>query len=115
MIISGFQKDFPSTPSWGWNKAIPKKSLYDIGMGHTANSFMLNFVELVHWAPIIPAFLMAQTILKHNDILTDYFDNDQQRNPFLFTFSNHCIFWWSSRYYDAHVRRMASSSPLTVH
>lgn len=77
-----FSKGFPSTPSWGWNKAFPKKSLYDIGMDHTANSFMLNFVELVHWAPMIPAFLMAQTILQYNDLWTDYFDNDQQRTLF---------------------------------
>jgi hypothetical protein len=77
-----FSKGFPSTPSWGWNKAFPKKSLYDIGMDHTANSFMLNFVELVHWAPIIPAFLMAQTILQYNDLWTNYFDNDQQRTLF---------------------------------
>ena len=77
-----FSKGFPSTPSWGWNKAIPKKSLYDIGMAHTANSFMLNLVELVHWAPMIPAFLMAQTILQYNDLWTNYFDNDQQRTLF---------------------------------
>ena len=77
-----FSKGFPSAPSWGWNKAIPKKSLYDIGMAHTANSFMLNLVELVHWAPMIPAFLMAQTILQYNDLWTNYFDNDQQRTLF---------------------------------
>ena len=77
-----FSKGFPSTPSWGWNKAVPKKSLYDIGMDHTANSFMLNFVELVHWAPMIPSFLMAQTILQYNDLWTNYFDNDQQRTLF---------------------------------
>lgn len=77
-----FSKGFPSTPSWGWNKAFPKKSLYDIGMDHTANSFMLNFVELVHWAPMIPSFLMAQTILQYNDLWTNYFDNDQQRTLF---------------------------------
>ena len=33
----------------------------------TANSFMLNLVELVHWTPIIPAFLMAQSILNNSD------------------------------------------------
>ena len=37
-------KGFPSNPSWGWNKASPKKSLYDIGMDHTANNLMLNLV-----------------------------------------------------------------------
>jgi hypothetical protein len=74
-----FSIGFPSNPSWGWNKAAPKKSLYDIGMEHTANVFMLNLVELVHWAPIIPAFLMAQSILNNSDKWTYYFDNDQQR------------------------------------
>jgi hypothetical protein len=74
-----FSLGFPSNPSWGWNKAPPKKSLYDIGMAHTANSFMLNLVELVHWAPIIPAFLMAQSILNNSDQWTNYFDNDKER------------------------------------
>lgn len=72
-------KGFPSNPSWGWNKASPKKSLYDIGMDHTANSLMLNLVELVHWTPIIPAFLMAQSVLNNSDEWTDYFDGDGQR------------------------------------
>lgn len=70
---------FPSKPSWGWNKAPPKTSLLNIGMAHTANSFMLNLVELVHWTPIIPAFLMAQSILNNSDGWTYYFDNDKQR------------------------------------
>ena len=62
-----FSIGFPSNPSWGWNKAPPKTSLYDINMAHTANSFMLNLVELVHWTPFIPAFLMAQSILNNSD------------------------------------------------
>jgi len=74
-----FSIGFPSHPSWGWNKAKPKKSLYDIGMDHTANNFMLNLVELVHWAPIIPAFLMAYSILDKSDAWTNYFDNDLYR------------------------------------
>jgi hypothetical protein len=74
-----FSVGFPSNPSWGWNKALPKKSLYDINMAHTANASMLNLVELVHWAPIIPAFLMAQSILNHSDKWTNYFENDKQR------------------------------------
>ena len=74
-----FSLGFPSNPSWGWNKASPKKSLYYIGMDHTANSFMLNLVEFVHWAPIIPAFLMARSILNNSDKWTNYFDNDKER------------------------------------
>ena len=74
-----FSKGFPSNPSWGWNKAPPKKSLCDIGMAHTASNSMLNLVELVHWTPIIPAFLMAQSILNNTYIWTAYFDNDIQR------------------------------------
>jgi hypothetical protein len=70
---------FPSNPSWGWNKAAPKTSLYNIGMEHTANTFMLNLVELVHWTPIVPAFLMAQSILNNADKWTIYFDNDVNR------------------------------------
>jgi hypothetical protein len=74
-----FSIGYPSNPSWGWNKAPPKKSLYDIGMAHTANAFMLNLVELVHWTPIIPAFLMAQSILNNSDKWTNYFNNDPER------------------------------------
>ena len=74
-----FSIGFPSNPSWGWNKALPKKSLYEINMAHTANNFMLNIVELVHWTPIIPAFLMAQSIFNNSDKWTNYFDNDKQR------------------------------------
>ena len=48
-------------------------------MDHTANNFMLNLVELVHWTPIIPAFLMAQSVLNNSDKWTDYFDGDGQR------------------------------------
>ena len=70
---------FPSNPSWGWNKAPPKKSLYDINMAHTANAYMLNLVEMVHWAPLIPAFLMAQSVFNNSDIWIKYFDNDKQR------------------------------------
>ncbi|NBT49648.1 MAG: hypothetical protein EBT07_17905, partial [Actinobacteria bacterium] len=40
---------------------------------------MLNLVELVHWAPIIPAFLMAQSILNNSEKWTTYFGNDKQR------------------------------------
>ena len=76
---SSFSLGFPSSPSWGWNKAPPKKSLYDISMAHTANAFMLNLVELVHWAPLIPAFLMAQSVFNNSDAWTKYFDNDKQR------------------------------------
>jgi len=70
---------FPSNPSWGWNKASPKTSLYTIGMAHTANFFMLNLVELVHWTPIIPAFLMSQSVLTNSVAWTTYFENDEQR------------------------------------
>jgi hypothetical protein len=74
-----YSRGYPSNTSWGWNKSSPKKSLYDIGMAHTANVFMLNLVELVHWAPIIPAFLMAQSILSNSDTWSIYFDYDDQR------------------------------------
>jgi hypothetical protein len=52
-------------------------------MDHTANVFILNLVEFVHWTPLIPAFLMAQTVLANSDQWTAYFDNDQQRTLLL--------------------------------
>jgi len=73
---------YPSKPSWGWNKAAPKNSLYEINMAHTANVCMLNLVEFVHWTPIIPAFLMAQSVLSHSEEWTKYFENDEQRTLF---------------------------------
>ena len=78
-VLYWFSIGFPSNPSWGWNKAKPKSSLYDIGMSHTANSFMLNLVEFVHWAPLVPAVLMAQSILQNKDKWTMYFENDEER------------------------------------
>jgi hypothetical protein len=77
--MNWISKGFPSNPSWGWNKAAPKKSLCDIGMAHTATTCILNLVELVHWTPIIPAFLMAQSVLGNSDKWTRYFDGDAQR------------------------------------
>ena len=77
--VDWYSKGYPMQPSWGWNKAKPKTSLYLIDQAQTANTLMLNFVEFVHWAPIIPAFLMAQSILSNSDKWTLYFDNDQQR------------------------------------
>ena len=77
--VDWYSKGYPMQPSWGWNKAKPKTSLYLCDQAETANTLMLNFVEFVHWAPIIPAFLMAQSILSNSDKWTLYFDNDQQR------------------------------------
>ena len=48
-------------------------------MAHTANNFILNLVEFVHWTPIIPAFLMAQSILNYSNQWTFYFDDDKER------------------------------------
>ena len=81
-MTNWISKGFPSNPSWGWNKAAPKKSLYDIGMAHTASAFMLNIVELVHWTPIIPAFLMAKSVLDNSDKWTLFFEGDSQRTLF---------------------------------
>ena len=78
-MVNWYSKGFPSNPSRGWNKALPKQSLYSIGMAGTANAFILNVVELVHWTPIIPAFLMAQCILNNSNKWTIYFDNDTER------------------------------------
>ena len=39
-----YSRGFPSNTAWGWNKAAPKKSLYDIGMAHTANTCMLKYI-----------------------------------------------------------------------
>ena len=74
-----YSKGFPSQPAWGWTKLLQKKSLYEIGMADTASASMLNLVELVHWAPLIPAFLMAYSILSNSNRWTSYFDDDEQR------------------------------------
>jgi len=38
-------KGYPSHPSRGWNKAQPKKSLYDIGMAHTVYFKTFSFIN----------------------------------------------------------------------
>jgi hypothetical protein len=82
-LPAGDSEGFPSNPSWGWNKAKPKKSLEEIGMANTASWFNLNLVELVHWTPVIPALLMAQSILENNNTWTIYFHGDQIRTLLL--------------------------------
>ncbi len=72
-------RGFPNRPAWGWNKASPKKSLSDIGMAITASQLYLNITELVHWTPIIPAFLMAASIFHHKTQWTNYLDGDETR------------------------------------
>lgn len=67
---------FPDKPAWGWNKAPPKTSLSDpdaLGtslpkdQSWSAQAWELNLVELVHWLPIIPAVLMANSVFTNPD------------------------------------------------
>ena len=76
-------RGFPNKPAWGWNKAPAKKSLIDIGMAFTASQFYLNITEFVHWAPIIPAFLMASSILHYSKEWTNYLEGDETRTLLL--------------------------------
>lgn len=80
---SEYSEGYPSQPSWGWNKAKPKKSLEDIGMANTASWLNLNIVELVHWTPIIPAVLMAYSVLQNSSKWTYYFGGDETRTLLL--------------------------------
>jgi len=64
-------------PRWGWQKPPPKESLYRVNLtingethivdqSKTAKQWILNLIELIHWAPALPAFLMANTIYHHS-------------------------------------------------
>ncbi|KAL3934071.1 MAG: hypothetical protein SGBAC_010130 [Bacillariaceae sp.] len=72
---------FPSKPAWGWNKAPPKTSLATLSPSRTwnANSLMLNLVEMIHYAPGIPAFIFAYKVVANSDFWLKKFDGDSMR------------------------------------
>lgn len=72
---------FPNKPAWGWNKASPKTSLDKLTPSRSwnANPLMLNLVEMIHYAPGIPAFIFAYKVVKNSDFWLAKFDGDSMR------------------------------------
>ncbi len=68
------EKDWPNKgiypgAAWGWQKPAPKQALVDCGKAHTAQQWILNGVQLVHWMPFVPAIMLAAHIFTHVDAL----------------------------------------------
>jgi hypothetical protein len=84
-----FIQGYPKKPAWGWDKAKPKTSLSDpnaLGpdlppdQAHTAKQLNLNLVQLVHWTPIVPAFLMAKAVYFNSGKWDALLDGDKSRS-----------------------------------
>ena len=56
---------YPS-PGWEWQKPAPKASLVASKLDRFAQGWILNLVELVHWLPFIPTFILAYLIFHHS-------------------------------------------------
>jgi len=56
-------------PGWEWQKPAPKRYLVDHHLDQYAQGWILNLVELVHWLPFIPTFILAYLIFQHADAL----------------------------------------------
>ena len=83
---------YPDDPAWGWDKASPKKSLWDPSIlgpdlpsdqSWSAKSWELNLVQLVHWLPVIPAILMARSVFHNVDSWNAIFDGSLDRMLFM--------------------------------
>jgi len=74
---------FPDKPSWGWTKAPPKTSLVVEGTEKSAAPWILNLVQFVHWSPIVPALLMARSVLADAAKWTAYFKGNRERTLLL--------------------------------
>lgn len=56
---------YPS-PGWEWQKPAPKASLVAHKLDRFAKGWILNLVELVHWLPFIPTFILSFLIFQHS-------------------------------------------------
>ena len=72
---------FPHKPAWGWSKAPPKTSLATLTPARSwnANPIMLNLVDMIHYAPGIPAFIFAYKVVANSNFWLAKFDGDSMR------------------------------------
>jgi len=65
-------------PGWEWQKPEPKTYLVKHDLAQYARSWILNLIELIHWLPFIPAFLLAFYIFQHSGTLSAKLGTDIQ-------------------------------------
>lgn len=79
-------------PGWEWQKPEPKSYLVNNDdLSKYAQAWILNLVELVHWIPFIPAFILAFLIFQHESELKLLLGTDIQvflilLSPLILTF-----------------------------
>jgi len=82
--VKAYNKDsdpslgFYPPPGWEWQKPEPKTYLVNHNLAQYARGWILNLIELIHWLPFIPAFLIAFHIFQHSDVLSANFGTDIQ-------------------------------------
>lgn len=71
-------KIYPES-TWAFQKATPKTSLEGIGQSQTAKPFILNLIELIHWASFPLGFWIMDFIFVHADKISPHVGNDLNR------------------------------------
>ncbi|CAB9519549.1 expressed unknown protein [Seminavis robusta] len=64
---------------FAWDKDPPKTSLAAFGTTHTASPFILNAIEIAHWALIVPAFMGSLAVMQHVDVWMNVLGGDALR------------------------------------
>lgn len=75
-------KIYPEHP-WAFQKAAPKTSLVGVGQAQTAKPFILNLIELIHWASFPLGFWIMHFIFVHADKIAPHVGGDLSRVFFL--------------------------------
>ncbi|MDC0832026.1 hypothetical protein AY599_26560 [Leptolyngbya valderiana BDU 20041] len=65
-------------PGWEWQKPEPKTYLVEQDLAKYARGWILNLVELVHWLPFVPAFILSFLIFQHSSALKAILGTDIQ-------------------------------------
>ena len=65
-------------PGWEWQKPDPKTYLVKHNLAQYAQAWILNLVELVHWLPFFPAFLLSFIIFQNSGNLHSLLGSDIQ-------------------------------------
>lgn len=65
--------------AWSFQKAAPKTSLEPIDQSQNAKPFILNLIELIHWASFPLGFWVMHFMFVHADKIAPYVGNDMSR------------------------------------
>ena len=65
-------------PGWEWQKPDPKTYLVEHDLAKYARVWILNLVELVHWLPFVPTFILSFLIFQHSSELEALLGSDMQ-------------------------------------